>query len=251
MKTSKFDLLKDLLIVILWLILSTISILVIKLTESLYFKILAYILLTVLSLMGLIVIILNIMALILNLIYRQKLGQSLPKVIEMTQQFEQQFLTSDFDKWQQIKSYWSLKLEEPFFTKYSFYFIDLLNANEDIPLISRFLLFWKEIQNKVNIIVEVMNYVQWDESIVCAQNRLVFIKELRELDNILRESDYLTKRFKFIPISTVIEKHRRQKNDLFRNAVIPENRKNCYVLNAIQKSFSSFEENLMNRIQNT
>jgi len=113
MKTSKFDLLKDLLIVILWLTLSTISILVIKLTESLYFKILAYILLTVLSLMGLslIVIILNIMALILNLIYRQKFAQSLPKVIEMTKQFEQQFLASDFDKWQQIKSYWSLKLE--------------------------------------------------------------------------------------------------------------------------------------------
>ncbi len=247
MNSSKFDLLKDLIIVILWLILSTISIVVIKLTESLYFKILAYILLTVLSLMGLIVIILNIMALILNLIYRQKFAQSLPKVIEMTQQFEQQFLSSDFDKWQQIKNYWSLKLEEPFFRKYSFYFIDLLNANEDIPLVSRFLLFWKEIQNRVNIIVEVMNYVEWDQSIVCAQNRLVFIKELRELDNILRVSDYLNERFKFILISAAIGKHRRQKNDLFKNAVIPENRKNCYVLNAIEKSFSSFELNLMNR----
>jgi hypothetical protein len=122
MKTTKFNLLKDLLIVILWLILSTISIVVIKLTESLYFKILAYILLTVLSLMGLIVIILNIMALILNLIYLQKLGQSLSKVIEMTQQFEQQFLSSDFDKWQQIKSYWSLKLGQIFvFHKTSFF----------------------------------------------------------------------------------------------------------------------------------
>jgi hypothetical protein len=168
----------------------------------------------------------------------------------MTQEFEQQFLVSDFDKWQQIRSYWSLKLEEPFFRKYSFYFIDLLNANEDIPLVSGFLLFWKEIQNRVNIIVEVMNYVEWDESIVSAENRLVFIKELRELDNILRESDYLNERFKFIPISTVIEKHRRQKNDLFKNAVIPVNRKNCYVLNAIERSFSSFEENSMNRIQN-
>ncbi len=133
----------------------------------------------------------------------------------------------------QINSYWSLKLEEPFFRKYNFYFIDPLNANEDIPLISRFLLFWKEIKNRVNIIVEVMNYVEWDQSIVCAQNRLVFIKQLRELDNILR--DYLTESFNFIPISTVIEKHRRQKNDLFKNAVIPENRQNCYVLNAIQK----------------
>jgi hypothetical protein len=73
-----------------------------KLTESLFFKILAYILLTVLSLMGLIVIILNILALNLNLIYRQKFAQSLPKVIEITQEFEQQFLASDFDKWQQM-----------------------------------------------------------------------------------------------------------------------------------------------------
>jgi hypothetical protein len=100
MKTSKFDLFKDLIIIILWLTFTTISIIVMKLTESLYFKILAYILLTVLSLMGLslIVIILNIMALILNLIYRQKFAQSLLKVIEMTQEFEQ-FLASDFEKW--------------------------------------------------------------------------------------------------------------------------------------------------------
>jgi hypothetical protein len=50
-----------------------------------------------------------------------------------------------------------------------------------------------------------MNYVQWNQSIVCTQNRLVFIKQLRELDNILRESDYLTERFKFIPISTSLK----------------------------------------------
>lgn len=195
----------DIIVILLCATVLSISGAVWYITNNLFYKTLALVLLIVLSVAAVLWLVVIVAALVVSCLIRVGLSESIRIGVDISKQFELKFLSSDFDSWEVEKVAIERRIAKEFCSQV--FLIDILNLQQDIERVSRFLFFWKEVWLRINTIVSAMSEVKWNENQLTVDRYLQVIEALRQLDRTLRDADYCDHRFEFLSQALVRRRH--------------------------------------------
>ena len=244
---KKLRVVYDLMILASWISFTFTSIFVFYTTDQLYFKMVSLIDAIFLIVLGIFWLTITLIASVIGIIMRKGLAHTVECGADIAQEFQKTFLNSDFNEWELQKLVLMRRIRREVLQ--IFFLLDMYNAKQDISRVSHFLFFWKEIRFRVDFIVKAMNEVEWVQNRLTANNYLKVNTTLVELDCILRSYPYWDQTFLFLSEEMVRQKHRKELQSLLNNVVIPEDRKQSYVLKAMSKTLMSFDQNLKQKLE--